>query len=138
VDPTLTTGLLAIAGTCGTGALSLAGFLVKSHVATLATMVANDTKNSDAIGKIANEMQRTREVQERQEARIASLEVTIEDKRNSELVSATNEANTLMKQAIGNITGKFAAVNVDRAAAGLPDLEVGPQGDRPPRGSAPR
>jgi len=122
MDPTLVNGLLGIAGTLSTGGLGLATLLVKKHMATLDTMVANDTKNSDSIRTIADEIRLTREAQQRQEARITSLEETIGDTRSNEALAQSKSATDALQRALSTITGQFEAV-----PAQDPDPQVGIQ-----------
>ncbi len=131
MDTALVAGLLTIAGTTCSGALGLAGVLVKRHLGLLTRLEANDNAKTEHLGKIAAELTRTREVQQEHSAKIAALEVTIEDRRLSEAVAE-------MRGAVGTITGKQAAVSAQRAEIMHEEREEESRAARQRSGSRPR
>ena len=114
MDPTLVAGILAIAGTFCSGALGLAGILVKRHLAMIGKLEANDDAKTSALGLMASEMTRTRELQQAQGAEIAALRDSLEDKRNSEAVTQSKVATALLERTLGTITGQHAAITAER------------------------
>lgn len=129
MDAALVTGLLGIAGTTCSAALGLAGVLVKRHLGLLTRLEANDNAKTEHLGKIAGELTRTREVQQEHSAKIAALEVTIEDRRLSEAVAEMRGAT----REIGTITGRHVAVTQEREEL----MREEPAEERP-RGRAPQ
>lgn len=111
MDAALVAGLLTIAGTTCSGFLGLAGVLVKRHLGMISKLEANDDEKTKSLGSIAAELTRTREVQQEHSAKIASLEVALEDRRLSEAVAAMSGAT----REIGIVTGKHNAVTQERA-----------------------
>ena len=79
MDTALVAGTLTIIGTTCSGALGLAGVLVKRHLGLLSRLETNDNAKTEHLGKIAGELTRTREVQQEHSAKIASLEIALED-----------------------------------------------------------
>ena len=134
MDTALVAGLLTIAGTTCSGALGLAGVLVKRHLGLLTRLEANDNAKTEHLGKIAGELTRTREVQQEHSAKIAALEVTIEDRRLSEAVAEMRGAT----REIGHITGKQAAVSAQRAEVMDDERAEESRGARQRSGSRPR
>ena len=114
MDPTLVGGLLTIAGTLCSGLLYLARVLVNRHLGLITKLETNDNAKTESLTKIAGELTRTREVQQEHAAKIASLEVALEDKRNSEAVAQSKVATAIMERALGHVTGQHAAVSAER------------------------
>ncbi len=134
MDTALVAGLLTIVGTTCSGALGLAGVLVKRHLALLTRLETNDDAKTEHLGKIAGELTRTREVQQEHTAKIAALEITIEDRRLSEAVAEMRGAT----REIGSITGRHAAVETERAALISEERAEEPPHVRARSGSRPR
>lgn len=128
MDPTLVNGILGIAGTFSTGALGLMGLLVRSHMSTLASMVANDTKNTAALQELVAESKATNSLYRNLVERVEGVEATIIDTRGAEALAASREATILLRESLSTIkTGQHAAVTADRVPT-VPDLEtLGPR-----------
>jgi hypothetical protein len=138
MDATLVAGLLTIAGTSASGVVGLAGLLVKRHLSFLSKLESNDDDKTKSLGTIASELTRTREVQQLHSGRLDSLEKTIEDRRQEDATAASKAATAALIEAKATITGKHAAVDVQRAEIMGDDLEDEPRSIRSRSGARPR
>ena len=136
MDTALVAGILTIAGTTATGLVSLAGLLVKRHLAFLSKLETNDDAKTASLGTIATELTRTREVQQTHAGRLDSLEKTIGDKRQEDATAASKAATAALLKAEAIVTGKHAAVDVVRLEISDEDSVEGPRSD--PRRHRPR
>jgi hypothetical protein len=131
MDTAYAASLLATAGTVGTGLLGLAGLLVKRHLSFLARLELNDDEKTKSLGTIANEMTRTREVQQLHGGRLDSLEKVVLDKRQEEATAASKAATAALLKAEAIVTGKHAAIEAQRDDLMADEREEGPQSGRP-------
>ena len=88
--------------------------LVNRHLGLITKLETNDNAKTESLTKIAGELTRTREVQQEHAAKIASLEVALEDKRNSEAVAQSKVATAIMERALGHVTGQHPAITAER------------------------
>jgi len=131
VDATLVTGLLTIAGTLASGVLAAVGFVARRFVSSFDTLTANDTKKTEHLGVLAAAVQT-------HALRLERLEDTVIDTRQSDATAAAKAATAAMQSATAIITGKHAAVDVQRAALMGEEAEEEPRTVRPRQGRGSR